>query len=67
MTFKPPNLEGKKYKFKRAKKKDKLEKLLGDRMIGIMTSGDEITILVKKDMELSESDLEKIQKIVDGE
>lgn len=63
----PPRIEGKAIKFKKEKKKDKLKKLLGDNLMGVMRSGDELTIFIKEDVDLSQSDIDKIQRIVDGE
>ena len=66
-TFAPPTLKGKHIKFKKEKKKDKLKKLFGENLIGIEHSGDDITLLFKPEISLSQSDKEKIQRIVDGE
>lgn len=67
MSRKPPSRpEGTKIKFKKEKKQTKLRKLLGDNLIGTTTSGDETTLHLKENS-LTASDLDKIQKIVDGE
>jgi hypothetical protein len=62
----PDRPKGALVKFKKEKKKDKLKKLLGDNLLGVTTSGGE-TILHLKANNLSSSDIDKIQKIVDGE
>ena len=62
----PNTPTGVKIKFKKEPKKDKIKKVLGDKLKGIYTSRDEITIVIDVD-DLSDSDKEKIQKIVDGE
>ena len=45
---------------------NKLKKLLGDKLKGLIISQDEISVIVDVD-DLSASDKEKIQRIVDGE
>ena len=62
----PKSPTGAKLTFKKKSKKDKLEKLLGSKLKGISISRDELTIFVDVD-DLSTSDKEKIQRIVDGE
>ncbi len=64
-TFRSPPVKGKVIKFKREKKEDKIKKMLGDNFRGVIMTGDEIEILVNDD--LSSSDKEKLQRIVDGE
>jgi hypothetical protein len=66
MSKHPKSPKGVKVKFKKEKKENKLEKLLGDNLLGTITSGDEITLLLKEN-NLSASDQDKIQKILDGE
>lgn len=66
MSRPPQSPKGVKVKFKKEKKKSKLKKILGDNLLGTIISGDEITLLLKEN-NLSPSDLDKIQKIVDGE
>lgn len=61
----PKGISGVKITFKRKPKKDKMKDLLGDRLKGITIRGDETTLVL--DSDLSPSDREKIQKIVDGE
>lgn len=62
----PQTPQGVKIIFKKKQKKDKLKTLLGPKLKGISIRQDEITIIVDVD-DLSISEKEKIQKIVDGE
>ena len=66
MSESPKSPKGVKVKFKKEKKRTKLEKILGDNLLGTIVSGDELTLLLKEN-NLSPSDIDKIQKIVDGE
>ncbi|MBA7691045.1 hypothetical protein ES703_99583 [subsurface metagenome] len=52
--------------FKKKPKKDKIKKLLGDKLKGITISGDDYIVLVEV-AGLSSLDKAKIQRIVDGE
>ena len=58
--------ENKKLVFKKEHKYKKMKKILEDNLVGITMVGDEVIIHLKDD-NLSTSDMEKIQKIVDGE
>ena len=58
--------ESKKLVFKKEHKYKKMKKILEDNLVGITMVGDEVIIHLK-DENLSTSDMEKIQKIVDGE
>ncbi|GAH62799.1 unnamed protein product [marine sediment metagenome] len=66
LQAKPKTATGVKLTFKKEPKKDKIKKIIGDKLKGIIISGEELTILVEVD-DLSDSDKAKIQKIVDGE
>ena len=66
LDFMPKSPRGVKLSFIKESKKDKLEKLLGIKLKGISISRDEVNIFVDVD-DLSISDKEKIQRIVDGE
>lgn len=60
-----PEDESKKLVFKKEHKYKKMKKIIGDNLVGITMLGDEI-ILHLNDDALSQSDIDKIQKIVDG-
>lgn len=66
-TYVPPRIKGKMVKVKRKSKKEKLDELLGENLLGISHSGDETIINVKEDVTLTQSDLEKIRRILEAE
>lgn len=64
-TFVPPEIKGKPLRFKKESKRDRLETLLGDKLLGIEHGGGETRITLRDGVELEPSDIDKVRKIIE--